>query len=60
MRNPHFSIEKQPKAKELGGTVRELLTKAVELWPQILEVSRAILEGKQPQPWSQDITEAVR
>ena len=37
MRNPHRSLPRLPGARRYGGSVRSLLNKAVELWPNLIE-----------------------
>lgn len=44
----------------MGKFVDKLLNKAIELWPDILRVSTAILQGQKTTPWEADITRAVR
>ena len=60
MRNPHVSAGRLPKSMSIGVVVGSLLAKAVELWPEMQEASRAILTGKEPKAWQASITEKVR
>ena len=60
MRNPHRAVEKQPKARELGKVIRQLLERIVNKWPEITSTAMAILEGNEAKPWSTTLTQLAR
>ncbi len=55
-----MSAGRLPKSMSIGVVVGSLLAKAVELWPEMQEASRAILTGKEPKAWHASITGKVR
>ena len=60
MRNPHKAVEKQPKARELGKVINQLLGRIVDKWPEITSTAMAILEGNEAKPWSATLTQLAR
>ena len=45
MRNPAKSISRLPQSKELGAALRDLLEKAIEKHPKLLDTARHIIQG---------------
>ena len=60
MRNPHRSLPRLPGARRYGGSVRSLLNKAVELWPNLIEPAFNILKGREASPMDERVVSAVR
>lgn len=60
MRNPQVSVKRLPRSRTIGAVVGTLLSKAVGLWPEMQEASKAILTGREAVAWPTTITDRVR
>ena len=60
MRNPHRSVRDMPRARSFGLMVAELLDKAIELWPELVEPALSILREDEASELPDDLIDKVR
>ena len=60
MRNPRRSLHKLPKSRRLGRPVHKVLLQCLDQWPSLLDPARAILSGKEPGEFEEELLEKAR
>ncbi|CAE7648821.1 unnamed protein product [Symbiodinium sp. CCMP2592] len=52
LRNPRRALTRLPRSAAVGIAIRRLLSRAVDLWPELLDPAVAILRGEEPADFS--------